>query len=295
MNVKSLKDLIDICEKTGETLHKVIMDWEMLDTGYSNDYIIEKTSKLLSVMEEEYASKKGKEFKTLIGLTGSNGKKMLEYLPKAYVGENVFKAATIAVTMSESNASMGRIVACPTAGSSGVMPGVLLTLEESGIERDKLVLALIVAGGIGKIISMRASLSGAEAGCQAEIGSATAMAAGGAVYAMGGSPQAVSHAAALSLKSLMGLVCDPVGGFVEVPCVKRNAAGATLALLFADIAMAGVESVIPFDEVVDAMMAVGRSMPEALRETGKGGIAISPTARRIMKNLKDKLSIPEDN
>ncbi len=295
MNVKSLNDLIDICEKTGEKLHKVIMDWEMLDTGYSNDYIIEKTSKLLSVMEEEYESKKGKEFKTLIGLTGSNGRKMLEYLPKAYVGEKVFKAATIAITMSESNASMGRIVACPTAGSSGVMPGVLLTLKESGIARDKLVLSLIVAGGIGKIISMRASLSGAEAGCQAEIGSATAMAAGAAVYAMDGNPRAVSNAAALSLKSLMGLVCDPVGGFVEVPCVKRNASGATLALLFADIAMAGVESVIPFDEVVDAMMTVGKSMPESLRETGKGGIAISPTARRIMRNLKDRLSIPEDN
>lgn len=295
MNIKSLNDLVDVCEKTGETLHKVVMDWEMLDTGYSNEYLIEKTSKLLEVMEKEYALKKGREFKTLIGLTGTNGKKMLEYLSKAYVGENVFKAATIAVTMSENNASMGRIVACPTAGSSGVMPGVLLTLEDSGIERDKIVLSLIVAGGIGKIISIRASLSGAEAGCQAEIGSATAMAAGAAVYAMGGSPRAVSNAAALSLKSLMGLVCDPVGGFVEVPCVKRNATGATLALLFADMALAGVESVIPFDEVVDAMMSVGRGMPETLRETGKGGIAITPTAKRIIGNLKDKLSIPENN
>lgn len=294
MNVKSFSDLVDISEKTGEPLHKIVMDWEMLDTGYSNDSLIEKTSKLLKVMEDEYASKSGQTFKTLVGLTGNNAQKMSEYASKAFVGSRVFKAATIAVTMSESNASMGRIVACPTAGSSGVMPGVLLTLEENGIERSKIVLALIIAGALGKIISMRASLSGAHAGCQAEIGSATAMASGAAVYAMNGSPRAVANAAALSLKSLMGLVCDPVGGFVEIPCVKRNASGATLALMIADMAMSGVESVIPFDEVVDAMAAVGRTMPESLRETGKGGIAVTPTAKRLLKNLNDKFKISQD-
>ncbi len=295
MNVKSFNDLVDISEKTGESLHKIVLDWEMLDTGYSNDRLIENASKLLKVMEEEYESKKGKTFKTLVGLTGMNAKKMYDYLPDAFVGEHIFKAATIAVTISESNASMGRIVACPTAGASGVMPGVLLTLEEAGIEREKLVLSLIVAGAIGKIIAMRASLSGAEAGCQAEIGSATAMAAGAAVYATGGNARQVSHAAALSLKSLMGLVCDPVGGFVEVPCVKRNAAGASLAFLFSDIAKSGVESAIPFDEVVDAMMAVGRSLPESLRETGKGGIAATPTAKKIVRNFSEKFKISDDH
>ena len=294
MNVKSFNDLVEISEKTGEDLHKVILDWEMLDTGYSGERLIENASKLFKVMEEEYASKKDKTFNTLVNLTGTNGKKMYEYIQNAFVGEKVFKAATIAVTMAENNASMGRIVACPTAGASGVMPGVLLVLEEYGISRERLVLSLIVAGAIGKIIALRASLSGAEAGCQAEIGSATAMAAGAAVYAGGGSARQVSNAAALSLKSLMGLACDPVGGFVEVPCVKRNATGATLALLFCDIAKSGVESVIPLDEVIDAMMSVGRSLPESLRETGRGGIAVTPTARRIVKGLSDKFKISGD-
>lgn len=291
MNVNRFSELVDISEKTGEPLDRVVLHWEMLDSGKSPKEIMEKTSELLHVMEEEYESHKGKTFKTLVGLTGSNSKKMYEYLPHAFIGEKVFTAATIAVLMAENNASMGRTVACPTGGSSGVMPGVLLTLEKSGIERDKLVSGLIVAGAIGKIISVHASLSGAQSGCQAEIGSGTAMAAGAAVHATGGTPRQVSNAAALSLKSLMGLVCDPVGGFVEVPCVKRNASGAVLALMFSDVAKAGVESVIPFDEVVDAMAKVGRAMPESLRETGKGGIADTPTAQKIAKEFSKKFKL----
>ncbi len=291
MNVNSFSELVEISEKTGVPLDKVVLHWEMLDTGNAPEKIVEEASKLLAIMEEEYESKKGKTFKTLVGLTGTNSKKMLEYLPNTIIGENAFTAATIAITMAESNAAMGKIVACPTAGASGVMPGVLLTLEKLGVERQKLVSGLIVAGAIGKIISKRASLSGAESGCQAEIGSATAMAAGAATHATGGTPTQVANAAALSLKSLMGLVCDPVGGFVEVPCVKRNASGAVIALLFSDIAKAGVESVVPFDEVVDAMGKVGRSMPESLRETGKGGIADTPTAKKIVQDFSNKFKL----
>jgi len=245
----------------------------------------------LAVMEEEYKLNEGKTFKTLVGLTGTNSKKMLDHLTNALIGKTAFTAAMIAVNMAESNAAMGRIVACPTGGSSGVMPGVLLTLEKIGVERQKLVSGLIVAGAIGKIISKRASLSGAESGCQAEIGSATAMAAGAAVHATGGTPKQVANAAALSLKSFMGLVCDPVGGFVEVPCVKRNASGAVIALLFSDMAKAGVESVIPFDEVAEAMGKVGRMMPESLRETGKGGIADTPTAKMIVQRFSNKFKL----
>ncbi len=291
MNVNRFAELVEISEKTGEPLDKIVLHWEMLDSGKSPEEIVKKSSDLLLVMEEEYESHKGKTFKTLVGLTGSNSKKMYEYIPEAFVGEKAFTAATIAVSMAENNASMGRIVACPTGGASGIMPGVLLTLEKSGVERDKLVAGLIVAGAIGKVISIHASLSGAQSGCQAEIGSGTAMAAGAAVHATGGTPRQVANAAALSLKSLMGLVCDPVGGFVEVPCVKRNASGALLALMFSDIAKSGVESVIPFDEVVDAMAKVGRAMPESLRETGKGGIADTPTAREIVKEFSKKFRL----
>ncbi len=291
MSMSNFSELVDIAERTGEPFDRVILHWEMLDTGEAPESIVEGTSKLLDVMETEYETKRGREFKTLVGLTGTNAKKMEEYLPNAVVGENVFTAATIAVTMSENNAAMGKVVACPTAGSAGVMPGVLLTLKKIGIEREKLVAGLVVAGAIGKIISIHASLSGAQSGCQAEIGSATAMAAGAAVHATGGTPGQVANAAALCLKSLMGLVCDPVGGFVEVPCVKRNATGATLALMFSDMVKSGVESVIPFDEVVDAMAKVGRTLPESLRETGRGGIAITPTAKRIVAELSKKIRL----
>ncbi|WP_036221473.1 L-serine ammonia-lyase, iron-sulfur-dependent, subunit alpha [Mesoaciditoga lauensis] len=291
MNVNRFKELIDICEKTGEPLDKVVLHWEMLDSGLSPEKVVKKTEVLFDVMKESYEENRGKNLKTLVGLTGDNAKKMLDYLPFAFTGERVFQAVTIAVTIAESNASMKRIVACPTGGASGVVPGVLLTLEKYGTKREKLISSLIVAGAIGKVISLHASLSGAQHGCQAEIGSGTAMAAGAAVYAMDGTPQQVADAAALSLKSLMGLVCDPVGGFVEVPCVKRNAAGAALALLFADMARAGVKSVVPFDEVVDAMAKVGRMMPESLRETGKGGIADTPTAKNIVDVFSRKFKI----
>ena len=291
MNVNSFSELVEIAEKTNVSLDKVVLHWEMLDTGEAPEKIIEETSKLLAVMEEEYKLNEGKTFKTLVGLTGTNSKKMLDHLTNALIGKTAFTAAMIAVNMAESNAAMGRIVACPTGGSSGVMPGVLLTLEKIGVERQKLVSGLIVAGAIGKIISKRASLSGAESGCQAEIGSATAMAAGAAVHATGGTPKQVANAAALSLKSFMGLVCDPVGGFVEVPCVKRNASGAVIALLFSDMAKAGVESVIPFDEVAEAMGKVGRMMPESLRETGKGGIADTPTAKMIVQRFSNKFKL----
>ncbi len=285
MNATKMEDLVKIWEKTGEPFDKIVLHWEMLDSGISPEEVLKRSENLFSVMEESYEKNKGKELKTLVGLTGKNAKKMLNFLPNAFIGKNAFKAATIAVTVAESNAAMGKIVACPTGGASGVVPGVLLTLRDEGIEREKLVKALIVAGAVGKIISLHASLSGAEHGCQAEIGSGTAMAAAASVYARGGDPKQISSAAALSLKSLMGLVCDPVGGFVEVPCVKRNAAGAVLALLFSDIALAGVESVIPFDETVEAMAKVGRMLPETLRETGKGGVADTPTAKKLVERL----------
>jgi L-serine dehydratase len=177
---------------------------------------------------------------------------------------------------------MGRVVAAPTGGASGVLPGVLFTVaKRTGASREQVALALAAAGGIGVIIAAKASLSGASSGCQAEIGSGAAMAAAAAVELAGGTPEQAGHAASLALQGLLGLVCDPVAGLVEVPCVVRNATGTAVALAAAEMALAGVEFPIPFDEVAMTMGSIGRSLPAALRETALGGLAVTPTARRI--------------
>ena len=196
---------------------------------------------------------------------------------------------TGAIRMGECNACMHRIVAAPTAGACGVMPAVLLPYAEAhGTSRDELIAALYIAAGFGMVIASRASMSGAEAGCQAEIGTASAMAAAALVYLHGGNVQQMSAAVAIALKNMMGLACDPVAGLVEVPCVKRNAAGAMNALGAAELALAGIRSRIPADEVIDAMRAVGDLMSPLLKETGKGGVAASPTAIRFRNDFFGK-------
>lgn len=222
------------------------------------------------------------------GLVGGEGAKMEKYLAdgKSVCGGLIGKVMVKALRTGESNACMKRIVAAPTAGSCGVMPAVLLTLEEEfGYSEEKMTEAMYVAAGIGEVIAARAFLAGAAGGCQAEIGSASAMAAGAAAYLRGGDSETICHAAALALKNLLGLSCDPVAGLVEVPCVKRNVLGAVNALTSADMAMAGIKSVIPPDEVIDSMRSIGLAMSPALRETGEGGLAATPTGIRIAKNL----------
>ena len=225
------------------------------------------------------------------GLVGGSGLRLKNWhegsdLRKKLLGALSAKAATYALAANEANAAMGRICAAPTAGSSGVLPGVLFAIaEECSIAEDRLGLALVAAGSIGMVIASRASLSGAEGGCQAECGSAAAMAAGAAVDLLGGSPDQVGHAVALALKNLLGLVCDPVAGLVEVPCVKRNAGAAMIALLAAEMALAGIESAIPVDEVMDAMAEIGHALPETLRDTGQGGLAGTPTGRAYKERI----------
>lgn len=219
------------------------------------------------------------------GLVGGSGLRLKNWHEGSEPGKRLLgtlsaKAATYALAANEANAAMGRICAAPTAGSSGVLPGVIFAIaEECAITEDRLGLALVTAGSIGMVIASRASLSGAEGGCQAECGAAAAMAAGAAVDLLGGSPDQLGHAVALALKNLLGLVCDPVAGLVEVPCVKRNAGAAMIALLTADMALAGIASAIPVDEVIDAMAEIGHALPETLRETGRGGLAGTPTGR----------------
>jgi len=199
------------------------------------------------------------------------------------------KIIETAIKTGECNACMGRIVAAPTAGASGVMPAVLLPYQkEHGTPDEIMVRALYVAAGFGQVIATRASISGAEGGCQAEVGSASAMASAALVFLHGGTPAQMASACALALSNLMGLVCDPVAGLVEVPCIYRNVVGAVNAMSCAELALAGIFSAIPCDEVIDAMRAVGDAMPAALRETGNGGLAATPTGRKIAERMENR-------
>ena len=203
-------------------------------------------------------------------------------------GDFVGKVISNALKMGCNNACMKRIVAAPTAGACGVLPAVLVTYcREYEIPEEKMIEAMFVAAGIGQVIAARAYLAGASGGCQAEIGSASGMAAAAICYIRGGNTAQLGSACAMALKNLMGLVCDPVGGLVEVPCVKRNVGGSVNALAAADMALAGIESKIPVDEVIDAMKQVGDRMDISLKETALGGVAVSPTAQEAVKGLFD--------
>lgn len=223
------------------------------------------------------------------GLVGKEGGLMEEYARtgEPLCGRYMAKVMTTALKMGCNNACMKRIVAAPTAGACGVLPAVLVTyFRENDVPEDRMIEAMYVAAGIGQIIASRAFLAGASGGCQAEIGSGSGMAAAAITYVRGGSFDQIGHACAMALKNLMGLVCDPVGGLVEVPCVKRNVGGAVNAMAAADMALAGIVSQIPVDQVIDAMREVGEKMDVSLRETGIGGVAGSPRGQEVGKNLQ---------
>ena len=249
--------------------------------------ILAKMDSLLQVMEEAVAfGMTGVTSNS--GLTGGSAKKLKEYMETIQAGGNrpallgpvAGSAVTYALAAAEANAAMGRIVAAPTAGASGILPGVLMSLKEHcGVSREKLVEGLVIAGVIGEVIASRASIAGATGGCQAECGSGAAMAAGAVVYIFGGNGKQIGDAVSIVFKNMLGLVCDPVAGLVEVPCIKRNAGSVVQCLLAAELALAGVGSFIPADEAIDAMDKVGRALPYGLRETAEGGLAVTPTAK----------------
>ena len=224
-------------------------------------------------------------------MAGGDGAKLETFSQKEnrLIGDFLTSVMEKAVKMGESNACMKRIVAAPTAGSCGVIPAVLLSYaEKRGTSEDKMVEALFVAAGIGEVIATSASISGAEGGCQAEIGSASAMAAGAVTYLEGGDNETIVHATALALKNMLGLTCDPVGGLVEVPCIKRNVSGAVNAVVSSQMAMAGIRSAIVPDEVIDSMRRIGKLLPPCLKETSQEGLAITPSAQQITKKLAQK-------
>ncbi len=239
-------------------------------------------------MREAYKYGMDRNLRSVSGLSGGNAYKMKTGIDggKTFGGKTLGNAVVRALAVSEANACSGRIVAAPTAGSCGIIPGVLLTAEEElNLPEERIIMSLFTSAAIGIIIAKKACISGAEGGCQAECGSASAMAAGALVELLGGNPVMVAHAVAIALKSVLGLVCDPIAGLVEVPCVKRNAAGAANAILAADMAISGIESVIPADEVIEAMKSVGNLMTVALKETAEGGLAATPTGCRIAKEI----------
>ena len=259
----------------GETLGELSLRLEE-EAGTPREEALEKLSGMLSVMESEVQNALHIPVHSISGLTGGDGCRYERYRVSggSLLGEIPALATAYALSASETNAAMGRIVACPTAGSCGILPACVLAVAKvKGISREGQLLALAGAGLIGELIDEHASLSGAEGGCQAECGSAAAMAAGAVAQMLGGSPEAAFHAAAIAIKNQLGLVCDPVAGLVEIPCIKRNTGGVAIALSAADMALAGVESRIPFDDVVEAMNRVGKALPAALRETAGGGLA----------------------
>ena len=289
MSFRALDEIVGLCYAKEKAFWEVVLEDDMNERMVTREDSFSKMEGLyLSMKQADKAY--DASLKSLSRLVGGDGAKLSAALEKGalisgpFIGEVIAKA----LKMGESNACMKKIVAAPTAGSCGVIPAILLTYEEQHkVSMDRMIEAMYVASGIGEVIAYRAFVSGAAGGCQAEVGAASAMAAGALAYLNGGAAESIIHAAAMSLKNLLGLVCDTVAGLVEVPCVKRNVVGAVNAIACADMAVAGIRSKIPPDEVIDAMRDVGEAMPRTLRETGEGGLAATPTGQEIAVKLME--------
>ena len=290
MALDSMKEIFERSARENIPFWEIVLQYDMEERQVSRQASMAKMLLTWQAIQDAADSYTGTQ-RSVSGLVGGDGLKMRLYARRgeSIGGEFMDEVIVQAISMAESNACMRRIVAAPTAGSCGVVPAVLLPLcEREHYTQHELLEALYVASGIGAVIAYRASISGAAGGCQAEIGTASAMAAGALVSLRGGTNEQIGHAVAMALKNLMGLVCDPVAGLVEVPCVKRNVIGAVNAVSAADMALAGIESRIPVDEVIDAMGEVGRRMPVEFRETALGGLAATPTGERLKRELTAK-------
>ncbi|WP_069649156.1 L-serine ammonia-lyase, iron-sulfur-dependent, subunit alpha [Caloranaerobacter ferrireducens] len=282
------EELLKIANEKGLKLWEIILENEAQASETSKKELRNRMKENLLVMKESSTHGLENDIKSISGLIGGDSKKVENYRKskKTLCGDTINKAMARALSCSEVNAAMGKIVAAPTAGSCGIIPSVIFTAAEVlNANEEDIINALFTAAGIGQVIAKNATISGAEGGCQAECGAASAMAAAAVVEMAGGTPEMSLHAAAIAIKNILGLVCDPIAGLVEAPCAKRNASGAANALISADLALAGVKSIIPFDEVVEAMYNVGRSLPVELRETALGGLAATPTGKKLMKEV----------
>ncbi|WP_290769271.1 MULTISPECIES: L-serine ammonia-lyase, iron-sulfur-dependent, subunit alpha [Exiguobacterium] len=284
---KSVEELVTIATERNIPISEVMIEQEMHVRRASREDIIGMMNRNLEVMEEA-VERALQGVTSVTGLTGNDAVLMQDYIRsgKSLAGDLILDAVSKAIGTNEVNAAMGRICATPTAGSAGVVPGTLFAVKDRlEMDRDAMIRYLFTSGAFGFVVANNASISGAAGGCQAEVGSATGMAAAAIVEAAGGTPDQSATAFAIALKNMLGLVCDPVAGLVEVPCVKRNAMGGANAIVAADMALAGITSRIPCDEVISAMHEVGQMMPTALKETAKGGLANTPTARRLERNI----------
>jgi len=284
MNFTNAEDLLKICKEQKLSISKVMMRREMNIGEVGQEEVIQKMTYAFQIMKDAIYKSLTEDIKSIGGLIGGEAVKLNKRIKNGnpVCGQIIAKAMAYAMGVLEINSSMGLIVAAPTAGSSGVIPGVFVAVqEEFGCSDDQMVEILFNAGAVGYLITRNATVSGAEGGCQAEVGAASAMAASAITQLMGGSPQECLDAASTAIMNILGLVCDPIAGLVEVPCQKRNAMGASNALISAEISLSGIVSIIPFDEVVDTMYKVGKSLPSELRETALGGIAATPTACKM--------------
>lgn len=284
---RNVRELVELAEQQGKPISELMIEQEMVMSGRSREEIMAQMDRNLTVMEE--AVERGlKGVQSVTGLTGGDAVLLQNYIAKgnSLSGDLLLDAVSKAVATNEVNAAMGTICATPTAGSAGVVPGTLFAVKNKlNPTREQMIRYLFTSGAFGFVVANNASISGAAGGCQAEVGSAAGMAAAAIVEMAGGTPKQCAEAFAITLKNMLGLVCDPVAGLVEVPCVKRNAMGAANSLVAADMALAGVTSRIPCDEVIGAMYRIGLSMSPNLKETARGGLAATPTGKALAAKI----------
>lgn len=287
-NFTSGAELLEKCREYNMSVYDMCIEREVELTGAPKEEVIEKMRVSLQIMKAATEKAVEEDIKSMGGLIGGEAKKLTKYrgFGRSVCGELMNKAMAAAMGTMEVNASMGLIVAAPTAGSCGILPAAVVTIgKEFGFSDDEMINALFTASAIGAIITRNATVAGAEGGCQAETGAAAAMAAAGIVEMMGGSPEQAVHSASHCLQNVMGLVCDPIAGLVEVPCQGRNAIGVANALISAELCLAGILNIIPFDETVEAMYKVGKTLPMELRETALGGVAATCTGNCLTKKI----------
>ena len=284
----SLAELVAAATEENKTLSQIVLQEQAEAAETTQEVMYETMAHALEVMRESVQDGLDPDKRSASGLTGGDAFKMMRAVEEErnICGKIFGTAMTKALAVSQTNACMGRIVASPTAGSCGILPSALLTIsEERKIEDKKIIMSLFTASAVGMVIANNASIAGAEGGCQAECGAASAMAAAALVELCGGTPKMSEHACAIALKNILGLVCDPVAGLVEIPCIKRNAAGVANAFVAAELALAGIESAIPADEVIVAMKKIGDAMSNSLKETAEGGLAVTPTGKKLCEKV----------
>ena len=286
-DLNTVSSLCAAAEERGVSISKVVLEEQARSMEALPEELFRRMQKNLEVMRQSVRAGMDPALRSTSGLSGGDAAKMQTYAATGGItGRFLNGAVARSVAVAEYNAAMGRIVAAPTAGSCGILPGTVVSLLEEGLcSEEEAVMALFTAGAFGRVIAERASVSGAQGGCQAECGSAAAMAAAALVELRGGTPAQCAHACAMAIKNQLGLVCDPVAGLVEIPCIKRNVSGVAVAFTSAEMALAGIESKLPADECIDAMRAVGDSMPCALKETAQGGLAMTPTGQRLKEQV----------